>query len=426
MIQLNWFLSVFLFLFLAAAGFRLFLSRLNLRNLKKHGQSVPEVFAGTIDKKTLERMTGYTLDSSRFGMMHSLFDDGFLLAILLSGILPWYGGIIEKLHLPFVVAALLFLAGYGAAEWVFSIPFDLYSTFVIEKRHGFSTTTLKLWIGDLFKSFVISAILAGILLSAFFALMRGAPNSWWFWAWLLFASFQLLALWLYPVLIAPLFNKYEPVADDTLRDEIIALMAKAGLTAKAVLQVDEGKRSRHSNAYFTGLGKTKRIVLYDTLLSSHDREEILAILAHEIGHWKKRHIMKQLLFMEAASLTLFYLTYRLLEWPYLYRTFGFDQILPYAGLILLSAAASPAAFFISPALSCISRKFEREADEYSKFLIGSTAALSTAMKRLAKDNLSNLHPHPFYAWFYYSHPPLPDRISYLESIDRGCEDGKTT
>ena len=351
MVQYNWLLNAFLIFFLAAASVRLLLSWLNLKNLKTKGHHIPHHMAGEIDEATLARMTEYTVDSSRFGIVGSLFDDGLLLFILLSGILPWYGNIIWALDFPFIVASILFLAGYGAVEWIFGIPFDLYRTFVIEKKHGFSTITLTLWIADLLKGMVISIILLGILLSAFFALMKGAPRTWWFWSWLLFASFQLVVLWLYPVLIAPLFNTYKPVADKALRDKIIALMAKAGLATKAVLQVDEGKRSRHSNAYFTGLGKTKRIVLYDTLLSSHDENEILAVLAHEIGHWKKRHIMKQLLFMEAASLILFYLVYRLIEWPFLYRTFGFDQPLPYAGLILLSALAAPPAFFLSPLLS---------------------------------------------------------------------------
>ena len=254
-------------------------------------------------------------------------------------------------------------------------------------------------------------------MAGFFALIRYAPATWWFWSWLLFALFQLLALWLYPVLIAPLFNKYEPVQDAALKKDIIALMAQAGLKTKAVLQVDAGKRSRHSNAYFTGLGKSKRIVLYDTLLHSHEPDEILAVLAHEIGHWKKKHIMKQLLFMEAASLLVFYLIYRLLDWTMLYHTFGFDQNLSYVGLFLLSAVAGPVAFFLKPIGSVISRKYERQADDYAKLLTGSTAALARALKRLAKDNLANLHPHPFYAWFYYSHPPLVDRIDYLHRID---------
>jgi len=191
-------------------------------------------------------------------------------------------------------------------------------------------------------------------------------------------------------------------------------VAKAGLKTEGVYQIDAGTRSRHTNAYFTGLGKTKRIVLYDTLLSSHTPDEILSVLAHEIGHWKKRHILQQLVFTEIASLAALYLVYRLVEWPLLYHTFGFEQTLPYVGLLLLAALLSPLAFFLTPVGSVIMRKFEREADDYSFDMVGAAIPLANALKRLAKDNLANLHPHPFYAWFYYSHPPLTERIDYLQ------------
>jgi STE24 endopeptidase len=228
-----------------------------------------------------------------------------------------------------------------------------------------------------------------------------------------------VALWLYPVLIAPLFNKYEPVADHNLKRSIVSLVERAGLKTKAVLQVDAGKRSRHSNAYFTGFGRTKRIVLYDTLIASHSTDEILAVLAHEIGHWKKKHIIKKLIIIGVVSLLVFYLFWRLLDWTLMYRTFGFEVNLPYAGLFLLSALTGPVVFFLKPVDSLISRKYERQADDYTKDLIGSTRALSEALMRLAENNLANLHPHPLYAWFYYSHPPLVDRIGYLRSLENG-------
>jgi STE24 endopeptidase len=224
-------------------------------------------------------------------------------------------------------------------------------------------------------------------------------------------------LWLYPIVIAPLFNTYTPVDNDTLKEAIVAMMARVGLKTEGVFQVDEGKRSRHTNAYFTGIGQTKRIVLYDTLLASHTHEEILAVLAHEIGHWKKKHVLKQLLFMETAAFAFFYLVFRLVDWPLLYATFGFDQPLPYIGLVLLAALFAPFAFFLTPLGSLVLRAFEREADDFSYQLTGSTAPLCNALKRLAKDNLANLHPHPLYAWFYYSHPPLTDRIRRLQAME---------
>jgi len=296
-----------------------------------------------------------------------------------------------------------------------SLPFSLYGTFVIEKRYGFSTISFQLWLIDLVKGIVITIVLMGILLSAFLSLMFYAPGSWWLWVWLVYASFQMLMVWLYPLVIAPLFNRYEPVGSESLREAIVAMMARVGLKTEGVFQVDEGKRSRHSNAYFTGLGATKRIVLYDTLLASHSDDEILAILSHEIGHWKKRHVLKQLLFMEAAALFVFYLAWRLIGWDMLYRTFGIEQVVPFVGLLLLAVLFEPLTFFLTPIASLVLRRFEREADDFSRHLMGDkAAALAEALKRLAKDNLANLHPHPLYAGFYYTHPPLVERIARIE------------
>jgi STE24 endopeptidase len=270
---------------------------------------------------------------------------------------------------------------------------------------------------DLLKGIAVSTILMGLLLSAFLMLLRFAPSSWWLWTWLVFASFQLLMIWLYPIVIAPLFNRYEPIRDEGLKAAIIVLMAKVGLKTEGVYQVDAGKRSRHTNAYFTGLGKTKRIVLFDTLIASHTTEEITAVLAHEIGHWKKRHILKQLLFMEATSLIILWLASHLIAWPLLYETFGFNRPIPFVGLLLCAALFGPLSILITPFVSATQRRFEREADAFVSGLTGATAPLMGALKRLARDNLANLHPHPLYARFYYSHPPLTERIVRLQELE---------
>ncbi|MCX5843522.1 MAG: M48 family metallopeptidase, partial [Deltaproteobacteria bacterium] len=287
MVQWNSLLIVFLVLFIAGALFRGFLTYLNVRHLRQHGHSVPDVFQGEIDEVTLARMSDYTADTSRFGAIEHFIDDAITLIILLSGFLPFLAGLILSWKLNVILTGLIFFGTLALMSSVLDIPFSLYSTFAIEKKYGFSTITLKLWLADLIKSLLISAILMGILLSAMFALIHYAEHSWWFWVWLVFSGFQMLMVWLYPVLIAPLFNKYEPVQNEALKEAIISLMAKVGLKTEGVFQVDAGKRSTHTNAYFTGLGKTKRIVLYDTLLTSHSSDEILSVLAHEAGHWKK-------------------------------------------------------------------------------------------------------------------------------------------
>jgi STE24 endopeptidase len=316
-------------------------------------------------------------------------------------------------NLHFILSGLIFFGVLALLSGILDIPFSLYSTFVIEKRYGFSTITARLWMTDLIKGLLLSAILMGILLGAMLALVYYAEHTWWLWAWLVFSAFQMLIVWLYPVLIAPLFNKFEPIENEALKEAIIALMAKVGLKTGGVFQVDAGKRSKHTNAYFTGLGKTKRIVLYDTLLKSHASEEILSVLAHEAGHWKKRHIIKQLILTETFSLVFLYLVYRLIDWSLLYQTFGFAEKLPYVGLLLIAALFGPAAFFLTPIGAMLTRRFEREADDFCYNLVGTTIPMINALKRLAKDNLANLHPHPFYAWFYYSHPPLTERIARL-------------
>jgi STE24 endopeptidase len=418
MIQFNALFAGFIVLFAAAALTRYVLARMNIAHLREHGHIVPEAFREEIDSATLARMRDYTVESSRFQSLESLADDALLLAVLAGGALPWLCGALESWNLHAVWSGTLFFGILYAASVLLDIPFSLYGTFVIEKKYGFSTITPQLWLIDLVKSLVVSVILMSLLFIPFFALIHWLPQSWWFAAWVFFALFQMLMIWLYPLVIAPLFNKYVPVKDDVLRERIMAMAQKAGLKAEGIFEVDAGKRSRHSNAYFTGLGRSKRIVLFDTLIATHSRDEIVAVLAHEIGHWKLRHVLKQLILMEVVALAGFYVVFRLMGWPVLYETFGFAGPLPYAGLLLSAILLKPAAFFLTPLGAAISRKYERDADHYVLGLVGSTRFLAQALKRLAKENLANLHPHPTYVAFYYSHPPLAERVERLRAMDK--------
>ncbi len=413
------FLSLFVSAYIAVALCKWALVRVNISHIRKEGDRIPAVFQGVIDSETLSRMSRYTIESSRFGSAESLIAEVVLLAVLLSGIVPWMVVWIEAFHLHPVASGLVFFAVLAFFSTVFGIPFDLYSTFVIEKKYGFSTITAGLWISDFFKSLLISGALLVVLMTPLLALIYYAEKTWWIWGWMFLAVFQILMMWLYPVVIAPLFNKYEPIRDESLKEKITALAGKAGFRVKGVYQVDEGKRSRHSNAYFTGIGKSRRIVLFDTLISSHSHEEILSVLAHEIGHWKKKHIRKQIIALEALSLALFYLAWLLLDRPLLYSAFGLGQKSFYAGIFLLGVVLRTCFFFLTPIGSVVSRRFEREADVFAFSLTGAARPLADALKRLAKDNLANLHPHPAYAWFYYSHPPLASRIETLQELDAG-------
>jgi STE24 endopeptidase len=414
MIQFNLLLLAFLVVFFFRSATQIILNRLNTSYIRHRGNAVPEAFQDVVDQEKLKKISAYTADSAAFGIISNLVSQAFLLVILLSGLLPWLVKYIHQWGFGSIFGGLFFFASLSILTNLLRLPFSLYGTFVIEGRYGFNTKTFRLWVNDLVKSLVLSALLGGLLLWLFLTLVVRGGNSWWVWAWLIMGAFELLMMWLYPVIIAPLFNKFEPIASKELENDIRALMEKAGLRAKGVFRMDASKRSKHTNAYFTGLGKSKRIVLFDTLLEAHTGEEILAVLAHELGHWKKKHVHKQLILAEVLSLVGFYVVARLLDWPSMYRTFGFFEPIPYVGLFLMGALFSPLGYFAQPLASAISRKFEREADDYTLALIQRAEPMVKALKRLAADNLANLTPHPLYAWFYYSHPPLVERIERLK------------
>jgi STE24 endopeptidase len=414
MIQLNLLLFSFLGVFLLRSAAQVLLDRLNIAHLRKHGGSIPEVFQGTVDQEKLQKISAYTVDSARFGILTTLTDQALLLVLLLSGVLPWIQSLANPFGLGVVTGGLLFFALLSLPGFILDIPFSLYGNFVIEARHGFNTKTLRVWVVDLLKGLLLSALLGAPLLALLLFLIQSGGPLWWLWAWALVGLFELLILWLYPVLLAPLFNKFEPLANQDLVRKIADLLGKADLKAKGVFQMDASRRSRHTNAYFTGLGKSKRIVLYDTLLTSHTEEEILAVLAHEAGHWKKWHVPKQVIILEALSLLGFYGVAKILDVPLIYQTFGFSQPVAYVGLFLVTTLFSPLLYFAEPLGAVFSRRFEREADDYTLLLTRDPAPMVKALKRLASDNLSNLTPHPLYAWFYYSHPPLLERIRRLQ------------
>jgi len=414
MIQLNLLLLAFLIVFFFRSATQLILNRLNTSYIRQHGNSVPEVFQDAVDQEKLKKISAYAVDSAAFGNISSLASQAFFLVILLSGFLPWLVKSIHQWGFGLILGGLVFFASLSVLTNLLRIPFSLYGTFVIEARYGFNTKTLRVWISDLLKSLALSALLGALLLWVFLTLVVRGGNGWWVWAWIIMGAFELLMMWLYPVIIAPLFNKFEPITNEELENDIRTLMEKAGLRAKGVFRMDASKRSKHTNAYFTGLGKSKRIVLFDTLLEAHTGEEILAVLAHELGHWKKKHVHKQLILAEFLSLAGFYVAANLLYWPLMYRTFGFPELIPYVGLFLMGALFSPLGYFAQPLASAISRKYEREADDYTLTLIQRAEPMVKALKRLAADNLANLTPHPLYAWFYYSHPPLVERIERLK------------
>jgi len=416
MIQFNALLIAFLAVFVFQSLFQLALNLINISHLRRHENHVPRVFQDTVDKEKFSKIISYTADSTRFGIVEKLFDQVLLLVILLTGFLPWFVEIINTWHVGFIGGGLIFFAVIIIIANLLDIPFDIYGTFVIEDRYGFNTKTIKLWIIDWVKGMTISFILGAIIIFFLLILVFYFKNAWWFFAWIVISVFELLIMWLYPVLIAPLFNKFEPITNKELENKIATLMGKAGLAVKGIFQMDAGKRSKHTNAYFTGIGKIKRIVLFDTLLASHPDEEILSVLAHETGHWMKKHIIKQLVLLEILSLVGLFIVAKLLNWQIMYQTFGFPEQIEYVGLFLVPVLLSPLGYFMSPVGSAISRKYEREADDIAVKLMGTAGPMKNALIKLSADNLANLAPHPLFSWFNYSHPPPVERIERLETM----------
>ncbi len=414
MVELNWLLFCFLFLYVGQSAFNIWVERLNLIHSQRRADKAPAGFEGFIDGSKLARTTQYVRAKTRVGVLEEIVSDVTLLVILLSGFLPLLVRWPDRLGLSLIAAGVLFFFVPGLIHFLVELPFSYYNTFVVEQEFGFNRSTLKLWTIDHIKGALVTAVLFAPIFSILLCIIASSPRFWWFWGFLLLSAVQLVMTILYPVVLAPLFNRFEPVRDEELSAKINAQMKKSGIRVKKILQMNAGIRSRHTNAYFTGIGKTKQIVLFDTLIESHTHEEVLAVLAHEAGHFRKKHVLKQLLIFASLSLAAFYATWLFIQWPVLFSTFGFSAPLPYVGLFLAGVFWSKAGFFLQPLYMMISRRFEREADIFAARMLGGGAAMAGAMKRLAADNLSNLNPHPLYVWFHYSHPPIVERVALLQ------------
>jgi len=406
-------LIAYICIYLFSAALKTVIERININYLKKYGKTVPTTFQGVIYEEELKEIIRYTSDNVRFKLVQTIVMKSLFLFLIISGILPWLTDNLENTN--FLLAGLVFFAFIGLIEMLAGLPFDYYHSFVIEDRYGFNTKTIKIWISDLIKSLLVIIVLGGLLLSALLLMLKYTGMNWWIWAWAVFLCFQLLVTILYPTVIAPLFNKFIPLEKSDLKADIEQLAKKEGIEIEGIYQMDASRRTRHTNAYFSGLGKAKRIVLFDSLIQSHNQEEVLSILAHEIGHLKKNHIKKQLVVSSILSLFLFFTASKLITYRVMYESFGFSNTPYYVGLFLVGILWEPVNYFLSPLGMAISRKFEKEADFYSIKIIKRAKPLSTALKKMAKENLSNLRPHPLYVFFNYSHPPLLERIEYLEA-----------
>jgi STE24 endopeptidase len=411
-------LTAFIVLTAARTFADLWLERLNQGSVRANLHAVPGEFEGYVDAGLMAQSARYSLARSRVGMIAEVVSRSALLALILSGVLGVLDARLAAWGLHGIWSGLAFFLVPGAMFYVLRVPFSYYQTFVLEEQFGFNRSTLKLFILDHLKAGLLAALVSSVLLSAILWLIQVTPTSWWIWAFFTVSLVHLLLVELYPVLIAPLFNKFEPIRDLELAAKITSVMQEHGILIKRILQMNAGVRSRHTNAYFTGLGKAKTIVLFDTLLESHPHEEILAILAHEVGHFKRKHVLKDVVLFEILLFAGFYATHLLLNWPVLYSAFGFASPSPYVGLFLIGIFWQQAGLFLQPLFTAISRHFERDADLFAVRMVRSADPMIASIRRLAVDNLANLTPHPLYVRFHYTHPPLIERVRLLQQAAR--------
>jgi STE24 endopeptidase len=409
--------------FLMVIGSGYLLKYLNLQYLKVHGGTVPPEFGGVIDPAALRKISEYTVDHSRVGLIESLVHNCFLIIFLFGGLLGIYDTWITSFSNSFVVTGLLFFIILIVAGAVADIPFSLYTNFKIEKRYGFNTMTLRIWLSDLLKSMIISLVMGSLVITAALLIIQASPAWWWLWIWFFLFVFGIVVMYISPSVIEPLFFKFEPIKKEGLEDNIRSLMDRAGLKVSRVFQVDASRRSRHSNAYFTGIGRVKRIVLFDTLIEQMNEDEIIAVLAHEAGHWKKRHVLKHIIQTEAIAFCGLLLAFHLISWEKLPGLIGLASASLYTRMVIVGFLGSLVLFPFTPLFSFLSRRDEREADQFVSELTRSPEAMASALVKLSRENLSNLHPHPLYAKFYYSHPPVVERIRELRARARSLYSG---
>jgi STE24 endopeptidase len=389
---------------------------MNLRHLERFGGEVPDEFAGQIDRDLLRKTRDYTVENTRFGFIESSFSNLVLIVFLFAGLIAIYNRFVISLTDSFILAGIIFFLVLSYVSTILSIPFDLYSTFRIENRYGFNTMTPRLWLTDLLKSLLLTTVLMGVLLFVGFWLIKTAPETWWLWVWGFLLLFGIFMMYISPYVIEPLFNKYTPIDDPALEEKIQELMEKVGIRVSRIFKMDASRRSRHTNAYFTGIGRVKRIILYDTLLDKLNKQEILAVLAHEAGHWKKRHLLKGIILSQVLSFAGIYIAYHLTRTDMLTDLFGIQPPSIFAKLMIIGFVFNIVSFPFTPFFNLLSRYYEREADEFACRTTDDSGALATSLIKLAKDNLSNLHPHPWYAAFYYSHPPVVERVRRIRGF----------
>lgn len=412
--ELHNFTLLFLAMLLISTVMRLYLSQRQINYVSQHRAKVPASFAENISLEDHQKAADYTTAKVKFGRLPLFYEVTLLLIWTLGGGLQWLDQNILALDLNPIFTGISVILVFSFISSMLDLPFSLYSTFVIEEKFGFNRTTIKTFISDMLKGSLLGLAIGVPLLYVILWLMEQTGDQWWIYTWLVISGFSVFMMWVYPTWIAPIFNKFEPLEEGDTLKRITSLLERCGFNSNGIFVIDGSKRSAHGNAYFSGFGRNKRIVFFDTLLKMLSDDELEAVLAHELGHFKKKHIIKGILISFATTLIGLALLAWLMKADWFYTALGINQASTYMALLLFTLIMPVFTFVLQPLFSIFSRKNEFEADAFAaeqtdaKYLI-------QALVGLYRENASTLTPDPIYSAFYDSHPPAPVRIAHLNA-----------
>lgn len=411
----NWFFVVFLLFYVAQLVVEIGLDLLNMRHMDEHKSKMPKLFEGIYSSADYAKSIEYTKAKTHFKIFGLVTKTVVLFLMIFTGFFgaldSWLSSFISDsfvrgIAYPFVIMGIFFVLG---------LPESYYFQFVLEEKFGFNRMDKKTFIMDQVKSILLGLVLGVPLLAALLWIINKSGEYWWFFGFLLIMGFQIFTAAIYPVVLAPIFNKFNPLKEGSLKDRIFALAKKVHFKMAGIFTIDGSKRSSHSNAFFAGLGSMRRIVLFDTLVEKHSEDEIVAVIAHEMGHNVKKHIQKSLVLSSLVTLASFYILAYCLKWPLFFEAFGATPSV-HVGLVLFMLFSSVFMFPISPLFTKLSRKNEFEADEFSVITTKDKEHLKTALVKLTKENLGNLTPHPWYSAYHYSHPTTLERVNAIDAV----------
>ena len=411
---LNAFSYAFLAVLILGLAVQRVLARRHINHVRSHRDSVPEDFRGQIPLQAHQKAADYTVAKVRLGQIGLMFDATLLLIWTLGGALQWLDNLWRGLELAPLWTGVGFIISVTLIGSVLDIPLSAYRIFVLEQRFGFNKMTWKTFVSDLGKNLLLSLLIGIPMVALVLWLMGNAGELWWLYVWLTWLGFSLFMMWFYPAFIAPLFNKFRPLQDQALKQRIVDLLQRNGFTSQGIFVMDGSARSTHGNAYFTGLGGNKRIVFFDTLIDTLTPEEIEAVLAHELGHFKCNHIKKRIGVMAVLFLAGFAVLGWLMDKDWFFHGLGVSTMTHYTALTLFFMTAPAFIFFLQPVFAWLSRRHEFEADDFAAAQ-AQTTNLIQALVKLYKENANTLTPDPLYSAFHDSHPPAPIRIAHLHA-----------